>query len=141
MLLIKWQNVHCHRRLTVRAAPPRPGQILVHESNGQYGRLSPAEAQMAAAAAAEVGGRRFLLAEPAPLPAAPGERAYMVVGFEVVACSIARKAGAPLAPLSCSDGAAPQVRGRRAPLQGHRHGTRANNHCTSSDCTAFQTAF
>lgn len=85
-------------------------KVLVHESNGQYARMRQNEAELEAAAAAETTGRRMLRG--ADLSAAlPGEKMYMVVGFEVVSCSIKRTPGQPLknipCPMSPDDPAAP----------------------------------
>lgn len=78
-------------------------KILVHESNGQYSRLRAAEAELEAAAAAEATGRRLhgrhMLAEPQEIES--GSKMYMIVGFEVVACSIKRTAGEPLKNIPC----------------------------------------
>lgn len=87
-------------------------KVLVHESNGQYSRLHQEEAALEAAAAAEASGRK-LLAE----PRAPSQSAkmYMVVGFEVVACSIKRTPGAPLKNIPCP--ASPTDAGAPAPQE------------------------
>jgi transmembrane 9 superfamily member 2/4 len=73
-------------------------KILVHRTNGQYSRVNMAEAELEAAAAVEAGGRRRLRQyndEYQP-------DMWMVVGFEVVACSIKRQPGQPIDPnLSC----------------------------------------
>ncbi|KAH7622077.1 putative Transmembrane 9 superfamily member 11 [Nannochloris sp. 'desiccata'] len=76
-------------------------KVLVHESNGQYSRLRQGEAELEAAAAAEASGRKFLaVKEPISVPG-PGEKMYMVVGFEVVACSIKRSPGQALKNIPC----------------------------------------
>jgi transmembrane 9 superfamily protein 2/4 len=75
-------------------------KILVHESNGQYSRLSLGEAELEAAAAAEAGGRRMLKVGD-QVALGPGEKMYMVVGFEVVACSIKRAPGATFKNVPC----------------------------------------
>jgi transmembrane 9 superfamily member 2/4 len=78
-------------------------KVLVHESNGQYSRMRIAEAELEAAAAAEATGRRLLgrtmLVDPVPYTS--GETLYMVVGFEVVACSIKRTPGQALKNVPC----------------------------------------
>lgn len=93
-------------------------KVLVHETNGQYtqSRLQ-GEAELEAAAAVEAGGRRLLEDKKAAAKKAAAKKAgantkkaataaaaaaggtaqetkmYMVVGFEVVACSIKREPG------------------------------------------------
>ena len=73
-------------------------KVLVHESNGQYSRFKQGLGQLEAAAAAESSGRK-LLKEPEPVYV--GEKMYMVVGFEVVACSIKRVPGEALKNIPC----------------------------------------
>lgn len=84
-------------------------KVLVHESNGQYARLRQREAELEAAAAAEATGRRMLRQDMGD--ASPEEKTYMVVGFEVVACSIKREPGTEFKNIPCpsspSDPSAP----------------------------------
>ena len=75
-------------------------KVLVHESNGQYARLRQNEAELEAAAAAEATGRRMLRGEELGSEF-PQEKLYMVVGFEVVACSIKRDAGKEIKNIPC----------------------------------------
>lgn len=78
-------------------------KILAHESNGQYSNIRKDEAELEAAISAEATGRRLLsrhmLAEPQQVES--GDKMYMIVGFEVVACSIMRKAGETLKNIPC----------------------------------------
>lgn len=95
-------------------------KVLVHETHGQYTMSQLDEAEVEAAAAVEAGGRRLLKDEdeepkpkavakgkptaakankrgkPEPRTIVPGQKMYMVVGFEVVACSIKRTPGEPI---------------------------------------------
>ena len=84
-------------------------KVLVHESDGRYSRLSKASSLEAAASTEVAGGRRLLAGSPPAAGAA--EKKYMIVGFEVVACSIERKPGealrAVLCPQSNGDAGAP----------------------------------
>lgn len=89
-------------------------KVLVHESNGQYLRMRQDEALLEAAAAAEASGRKLMAKPKKQAPAevtASGEKMYMIVGFEVVACSIKRTPGAALKNIPCpsspSDPSAP----------------------------------
>ncbi|KAI7844812.1 hypothetical protein COHA_001692 [Chlorella ohadii] len=91
-------------------------KILVHETNGQYTlgkRASDAELQ--AAANIEAGGRKLLDAKTKQpvTQLQPGQKMFMIVGFEVVACSIERKPGEPInkslmCPQSIDDPNAPK---------------------------------
>jgi len=90
-------------------------KVLVHESNGQYARMRQNEAELEAAAAAEATGRRMLRGANPSAPAYPGEKMYMVVGFEVVACSIARTPGQNLKDIRCA--ASPDDPGAPAPQE------------------------
>ncbi|KAK9907506.1 hypothetical protein WJX75_004955 [Coccomyxa subellipsoidea] len=102
-------------------------KILVHKTNGQYTRARKNMAELEAAAVVEGGSRRRQLLAPRallrdtpagvnpPVATTLGEVAgsvvggdadepmYMVVGFEVMACSIARKAGEKPKDISCID--------------------------------------
>ncbi|GAB4818902.1 hypothetical protein N2152v2_005948 [Parachlorella kessleri] len=71
-------------------------KVLVHETYGQYTRSAQSKAELDAAAAAETGGRRLLQEG-----SGTGEKMFMVVGFEVVACSIKREAGQPIQNIPC----------------------------------------
>lgn len=88
-------------------------KVLVHETHGEYTRTAAEEAEIEAASAVEAGGRRrrHMLANPVPAAAGPGGKMYMIVGFEVVACSIKREPGKPAADVMCpqyaNDPAAP----------------------------------
>ncbi|KAL4428185.1 hypothetical protein ABPG75_002274 [Micractinium tetrahymenae] len=115
-------------------------KVLVHETNGQYtqSRLQN-EAELEAVAAVEAGGRRLLAdddkkagkkagnagkqikggrgrqaaAATAAVKLAPGQKMYMIVGFEVVACSIKRTPGEAInkglmCPQSLGDPNAPE---------------------------------
>lgn len=73
-------------------------KVLVHETNGQYSRFMQNQAELEAAAAAEATGRRMLKQA---RPVSVGERMYMIVGFEVVACSIKRTPGSALKNIPC----------------------------------------
>lgn len=75
-------------------------KVLVHESNGQYARIRQREAELEAAAAVETTGRRMLRAEDLGVDI-PGKKLYMVVGFEVIACSIKREAGQEFKNIPC----------------------------------------
>lgn len=83
-------------------------KVLVHESNGQYARLRQREAELEAAAAAETTGRKLKVDVGRTLrgdemgPEFPEDKLYMVVGFEVVACSIQRKPGTEFKNVPCS---------------------------------------
>lgn len=82
-------------------------KVLVHESNGQYARLRQREAELEAAAAAETTGRKLLYVGKTLKgedigPEYPQEKLFMVVGFEVVACSIQRKPGDTYENIPCS---------------------------------------
>ena len=85
-------------------------KVLVHESNGQYARLRQREAELEAAAAAEATGRKLKaddLYVGRLLKAEGGdgeEKLYMVVGFEVVACSIQREPGNDFKNIACGSG-------------------------------------
>lgn len=94
-------------------------KVLVHESNGQYARLRQREAELEAAAAAEATGRKLLyvgktLKGEDMGPGYPEEKLFMIVGFEVVACSIQRNPGKDFKNIPCSpvqndmNGPAPQ---------------------------------
>ncbi|KAL3151993.1 hypothetical protein ABBQ32_001114 [Trebouxia sp. C0010 RCD-2024] len=92
-------------------------KILVHQTNGQYTKAKENMAEIEAAAIVEGGARRMLkqakqqdVDDPAGLTSDEfseldvlddSNSMYMVVGFEVMACSIKRKAGARVEPLSC----------------------------------------
>eukprot|EP00887_Chlorella_sp_A99_P002502 scaffold6.g2502.t1 len=78
-------------------------KILVHESNGQYSQLGGKKAEELAGMEVE-GGRKLLqdvAVDAGGAAAPPAEKLYMIVGFEVVACSIAREPGKPLANTPC----------------------------------------
>ena len=76
-------------------------KVLVHESNGQYSRMSQSEAELEAAASVEATGRKLLAAKRPQQTYAPGEKLFMIVGFEVVACSIKRVPGEALRNIPC----------------------------------------
>eukprot|EP00891_Asterochloris_glomerata_P002822 jgi/Astpho2/2822/e_gw1.00050.44.1_t len=102
-------------------------KILVHQTNGQYTRARQDLAEIEAAAVVEGGARRLLknrqlatlmrragrqlsAKQPEGLDdeealddflAEDDKSMYMVVGFEIMACSIKRKAGAPIEAISC----------------------------------------
>ncbi|KAL6780112.1 EMP70 [Auxenochlorella protothecoides x Auxenochlorella symbiontica] len=73
-------------------------KVLVHESDGRYSRVA-GDASLEAAAASDLAGRKMLAGE---TPGGAAEKLYMIVGFEVVACSIAREPGKPLANVPCA---------------------------------------
>ncbi|KDD74081.1 endomembrane protein 70, partial [Helicosporidium sp. ATCC 50920] len=72
-------------------------KVLVHESNGQYAAAARNAAELEAASSV-ANGRRLLQEESAEAGAA---KTYMIVGFEVVACSVDRVPGEPLASIPC----------------------------------------
>ncbi|KAK9807028.1 hypothetical protein WJX72_011093 [[Myrmecia] bisecta] len=96
-------------------------KILVHRTNGQYTRARENMAEIEAAAVVEGGARRKLLQSSRRLASKAEQKfsesydseldmddmldiddsMYMVVGFEVMACSIAREAGRKLEDISC----------------------------------------
>ena len=78
-------------------------KVLVHETNGQYSRMRQGEAELEAAAAAEASGRKLLAGGNTydSTYVAPGEKMYMIVGFEVVACSIKRTPGQAIKNIPC----------------------------------------
>ncbi|EFN55304.1 hypothetical protein CHLNCDRAFT_134265 [Chlorella variabilis] len=105
-------------------------KVLVHETHGQYTMSKQDEAEVEAAAAVEAGGRRLLdrkdkrakaakaakatkRGKPEPRVVPVGQKMYMIVGFEVVACSIKREPGEPInknlmCPQSPDDANAPE---------------------------------
>lgn len=94
-------------------------KILVHQTNGQYTKAKENMAEIEAAAIVEGGARRMLkqlrgkTSDQTLDDISPDDEfsdlgvlddsnsMYMVVGFEVMACSIKRKAGARVEALSC----------------------------------------